>query len=155
MKLKRVMLVILSLIVIILLVNILKKDIWDKNADLLKEKVLSIDETRVNVNLSEITPFDWDTVYTFSPYTSTQNIYNTVGYKWDTISETVNEGMNQIVFMKDGKVVCYIYGYPVNNGYGISFRDDEYKNGAIKLNNNKNLDFKVERKDDVIFLIQS
>lgn len=155
MKLKRVMLVILSLIVIILLVNILKKDIWDKNADLLKEKVLSIDETRVNVNLSEITPFDWDTVYTFSPYTSTQNIYNTVGYKWDTISETVNEGMNQIVFMKDGKVVCYIYGYPVNNGYGISFRDEEYKNGAIKLNNNKNLDFKVERKDDVIFLIQS
>ncbi|MDF2588545.1 MAG: lipoprotein [Anaerocolumna sp.] len=155
MKLKRVMLVILSLIVIILLVNILKKDIWDKNADLLKEKVLSIDETRVNVNLSEITPFDWDTVYTFSSYTSTQNIYNTVGYKWDTISETVNEGMNQIVFMKDGKVVCYIYGYPVNNGYGISFRDDEYKNGAIKLNNNKNLDFKVERNDDVIFLIQS
>ena len=29
----------------------------------------------------------------------------------------VNEGMNPIVFMNDGKVVGYLYGYPKNNGY--------------------------------------
>ena len=29
--------------------------------------------------------------------------------------------MNQIVFVKDGKVVCYLYGYPENNKFGIFF----------------------------------
>lgn len=43
----------------------------------------------------------------------------------------VNEGMNQIVFMKDGKVVCYLYGYPKNNGYGIFF---ESENACYMLN---------------------
>ena len=51
----------------------------------------------------------WDVEYFFEPYTPKDDIYKTVGYKWDTISEQVSEGMNQIVFLNDGKVVCYLY----------------------------------------------
>ena len=81
-------------------------------------------------------------------------IYETVGYKWDNISETVNEGMNQIVFLKDEKVVCYLYGYPQNNGYGIYFTSQS-ETGATSssvLSIKDDLIFEVIRSDDVVIL---
>ncbi|MFJ7755533.1 hypothetical protein ACQKGI_19190 [Peribacillus muralis] len=80
-----------------------------------------------------------------------EDIYETVGYKWDAISETVNEGMNQIVFLKDGKVVCYLYGYPENNGYGISFESNNDK-GTNVLNIKDDLNFQVEKSKSVVYL---
>lgn len=139
---------------IVVLINILKKDLWDVNADLLKEEVLSVEQSVETVNLNDITPFDWDVVYSFDPYTSEDMIYKTVGYKWDNINETVNEGMNQIVFLKDGKVVCYLYGYPENNGYGIYFTGENETEivSASMLNAEESLTFQVERSEDVIYL---
>jgi hypothetical protein len=139
---------------IVVLINLLKKDLWDVNADLLKEEVLSIEQSVETVSLNDITPFEWDVGYSFDPYTSKDMIYETVGYKWNNVSETVNEGMNQIVFLKDGKVVCYLYGYPENNGYGIYFTgENETKiTSASVLNAEGNLTFKVARSDDVIYL---
>ncbi|WP_144553957.1 hypothetical protein [Peribacillus simplex] len=110
---KRVWIIVaIGVICIAIFINLLKKDLWDENEVLLEEEVLSIGQSVEAINLSDVTPFDWDVVYSFKPYTPKDYIYETVGYKWDTISETVNEGMNQIVFLKDGKVVCYLYGYP-------------------------------------------
>ncbi|WP_053345735.1 hypothetical protein [Peribacillus butanolivorans] len=119
---------------------------------MLKEEVLSIGHSVETINLLEVTPFDWDVVYSFPPYTPKDNIYETVGYKWDTISATVNEGMNQIVFLKDGKVVCYLYGYPENNGYGISFESENTKDVGYMLNSKDDLIFQVERKDSIVYL---
>ena len=125
MKNKKILVIVAIVIVsIFVLVNLLKKDLWDVNTELLKEEVLSIEQSVETVNLTDITPFEWDVVYSFDPYTTKDTIYETIGYKWDNISETVNEGMNQIVFLKDGKVVCYLYGYPENNGYGIYFTSE-------------------------------
>ena len=101
--------------------NPFKEDIWDSNLKLLKNEILSKNVADEKVNLSTFTPFEWDKVYSFDPYLSKEAIYETIGYKWDNISETVSEGMNQIVFVKDGKVVCYLYGYPENNKFGIFF----------------------------------
>ena len=138
----------------IAIVNLMKKDIWDVNTKLLKKEVLSIGQSVENVSLLDLTPFEWDMAYSFDPYTPKEYIYETVGYKWDNISETVSEGMNQIVFLKDGKVVCYLYGYPENNGYGINF-SSENKSGATSvsvLNNKDDLIFQVIRINNVIYL---
>ena len=143
----------IGLLCVIILVNRFKKDLWDLNEELLKEKVLSIEQTVEIIDFSEVTPFEWDVVYLFDPYTPKDKVYDTVGYKWDNIKETVSEGMNQIVFMKDGKVVCYIYGYPTNNGYGISFAGKPYKNAAM-LKNEDDLIFQVNRNDGIVYLIQ-
>lgn len=143
-----------GIVFVFVLVNLLKKDLWDVNADLLKEEVLSIEKSVETVNLTDITPFEWDVVYSFYPYTTKDAIYETVGYKWDNISETVNEGMNQIVFLKDGKVVCYLYGYPQNNGYGIYFTSQN-ETGATSssiLSINDDLIFEIIRSDDVVIL---
>lgn len=101
--------------------NPFKEDIWDSNFKLLKNEISSKNATNKKVNLTTFTPFEWDKVYSFDPYLSIEKIYEIIGYKWDNISETVSEGMNQIVFMKDGKVVCYLYGYPESNKFGIFF----------------------------------
>lgn len=120
--------------------NQLTIDIWDKNYHSLKKEVLSIDQSAEKVNLLDVTPFEWDNVHFFKPYTPVQEIYATVGYEWDSITETVSEGMNQIVFLNGGEVVCYVYGYPVNNRFGIFY-------SGITLNVNDNLDFRVTRED--------
>ncbi|PJN90725.1 hypothetical protein CVN76_09145 [Bacillus sp. mrc49] len=149
---KTVVIIVFGIICIAIVMNLLKKELWDVNEELLKEEVLSIGNSVETINLLDVTPFDWDVVYSFRPYTPKDDIYETVGYKWDTISETVNEGMNQIVFLNDGKVVCYLYGYPENNGYGISFESKNVKDAGYMLNSKDDLNFQVERSDSVVFL---
>ncbi len=155
MKSKRTVATVVTIILsIFVLINLLKKDLWDVNAELLRKEVLTIEESVETVNLSDLTPFEWDVVYSFDPYTSKDIIYGTVGYKWDNISETVSEGMNQIVFMKDGKVVCYLYGYPENNGYGLYFTGENITGvtSASVLSAEDDLTFHVVRSDGVIYL---
>lgn len=155
MKSKKTLAIVAIVIVFsFVLVNLLKKDLWDVNADLLKEEVLSIEQSVETVNLSDITPFEWDVAYSFDPYTTKDTIYETVGYKWDNISETVSEGMNQIVFLKDEKVVCYLYGYPQNIGYGIYFTTQNEKGATSSsvLSIKDDLIFEVIRSDEVVIL---
>lgn len=157
MKVKKPCLIILAIIAIGLLIvtaliSPFKKNLWDENSKLLREKVLSVGQTIETINLLDITPFEWDVVYSFEPYTPQDKVYNTIGYKWDNISETVSEGMNQIVFLKDGKVVCYLYGYPSNNGYGISFDSTDYKNSVAMFYAKDNLNFKVTKSKNIIYL---
>lgn len=151
---KKIMIIAIAILSVVVLISLLKKDLWEVNEELLKDEVLSIEESIETVNLSDITPFEWDIVYSFDPYTPKDTIYETVGYKWERISETVNEGMNQIVFLNEDKVVCYLYGYPQNNGYGIFFTSKN-ETGATSysvLSIKDDLVFEVIRSDDVVIL---
>lgn len=154
-KMYAVLSVLLLVCVSLLVINPLKIDLWDSNFKLLKGKVLSEKVVDRKVNLSTFTPFEWDEVYSFTPYVSKEAIYETIGYKWETISETVSEGMNQIVFVKDGKVVCYLYGYPENNKFGILFGGTKYKDYATILYAEDNDIFDVTKEGNVVYLTQS
>ena len=85
------------------------------------------------VTLQEITPFAWDAVYTFAPYTPKQEIEEVIGAKSGKISELVNEGMTQLIFVKDGKVICGIQGYADRLGYFVSFLKDGEKQAVINF----------------------
>jgi hypothetical protein len=128
-------------IAILIVANPLKKDIWDTNADNFKNSFNIISGNAYIEDLSQFTPFKWDALYSFSPYTPKEEIYKIIGYKWDNISETVSEGMNQIVFAKDGKVVCYLYGYPENSK--MSFDFGKYEGNYIKLTSKEKLFFRT------------
>ncbi|WP_080846198.1 hypothetical protein [Cytobacillus gottheilii] len=134
--------------------SLLKKEEWEVNAELLKEEIRSIEPSAEIVNLTDLTPFQWDTAYSFAPYTSKEIIYETIGYKWDGIRETVNEGMNQLVFMNAEKVVCYLYGYPENIGYGISFTGERGAGdpSVSMLHASYDQPFQIEKKNHVIYL---
>lgn len=154
---KNLLILAVIILFVVLLVKVIKKDLWEVNETLLKQEVLSIEESSESVNLPDVTPFEWDLVYSFDPYTPKDTIYEKVGYKWGRISETVSEGMNQLVFMKDGKVVCYVYGYPANNGYGIYFMDDSSTEStpASLLSAQDDLTFQVDRRDGYIYLMKN
>ncbi|MDW0118636.1 hypothetical protein QTL97_17055 [Sporosarcina thermotolerans] len=155
---KKIMIIAIVILFTIISIKVFKKDLWEVNEELLKQEVLNIGESVESVNLSNVTPFEWDIMYSFHPYTSKDTIYKTVGYKWDTISESVSEGMNQLVFMKDEKVVCYLYGYPANNGYGIYFFNsgsDTRLTSASMLSFDDDLNFQVERRDSIIYLMKN
>ena len=92
----------------------------DKNNDAFRSVVLLIDKKEVTLN--ELTPFDWDVMYTFSPYTPVEKMQEIMGVKSNRdISETVNEGMNQFFFVNGDKIVSSIYGYSENIGFYFDF----------------------------------
>ncbi|WP_421385354.1 hypothetical protein ACOJQI_11520 [Bacillus salacetis] len=136
---------VVALIGCFFLIKAMNKEIWEENYDLLRKEVISLDPSVETINLIDITPFEWEVVHFFEPYTPVEVIYETVGYEWDSISATVSEGMNQIVFLNNGEVVCYVYGYPSNNGFGIS-----YTGSSLKLGND--LNFRVTKDKGVITL---
>lgn len=135
-------------IIMVLLIGPFKKDIWDSNASKFEDSVNDINSPAVIDDFSKWTPFEWDVLYSFTPYTTKDSIYKVVGYKWVNISETVNENMNQIVFIKDGKVVCYLYGYPETTNFSYNF--GKYEGEYIKLSSQKKLSFDIKIGEDGI-----
>ncbi|NLD95192.1 MAG: hypothetical protein GX639_21285 [Fibrobacter sp.] len=133
------LIIIVVVVTILLVINPFKKDVWDINADNFRDSFNIISGTTTIDDLSQWGGFEWDVMYSFRPYVSKEKVYEVVGYKWDNINETVNENMNQIVFIKDGKVVCYIYGYP--NNTGLEFNFGEYEGDYIKLSSKNRISF--------------
>ena len=97
----------------------------------LKQNIQTISASEVTLNA--VVPFEWDTVYTFPPYTSKAKIEKTIGFESNEIKETVNEGMVNLLFVKGNTVTGSICDYPKNLGYSIEFKD------------------KVKFKDNVVF----
>ena len=86
----------------------------------LEKSVKSINSDTVKLN--DIVPFDWDTVYTFEPYSSKESIEEVIGFKSADIKENnINEGLVHLLFVKDKKVVASILGYSTDLGYRIDF----------------------------------
>lgn len=118
-------------------------DIWAKNADKLNKELCKIEVKKegsvIVKDMSKYIPFEWDTLYIFKPDVSIDKIYEAVGYKFNKITKTTNEGMNQLVFLKDAKVVCYVYGYPKARKIFFDFKEFEgdyftlTKNDKIKM----------------------
>ncbi|MDR2783124.1 MAG: hypothetical protein LBB48_04690 [Treponema sp.] len=106
--------------------------------------------TTDEVALNDITAFDWDTVYTFSPYTSKESIEEIIGFKSNNIEETVSEGMTQLLFVKGEEVVCSICGYDSNLGYKFSF--GAYNGNYIAVSNDDNASFAVNASDGIVYL---
>lgn len=100
-----------------------------------EDKELTVDDFK------EITPFEWDYMYSFTPYTPKEDIENTIGFKWSKITENVNEGTNQVIFTKGNKVVCYFNGYPDNDKVYFDFRSNT--NNYIKLSSKDKLKFYI------------
>jgi len=140
--------IIISITAILVITNPFERDVWDVNASKLKGSFDMISGYAYIEDLSDFTPFQWDELYSFTPYTSKEEVYKTIGYRWDDISEALNEGMDQIVFLKDGKEVCYIYGYPHHTK--LSFNFGQYQGSFIRLTSETPLPFGVTVSDEGI-----
>ncbi|MCL2816364.1 MAG: hypothetical protein FWD23_17355, partial [Oscillospiraceae bacterium] len=66
------------------------------------------------------------------------------------IKETYNESQTQLIFVKDNKVVCSIWGYGNNLGYWIFFRG--YDGDYLAIKPNDDVSFSVDRSGEEIML---
>jgi hypothetical protein len=105
------------------------------------------------ITLNEITSFEWDIVYSFAPYTPKQEMEKIIGFKSNYITETVSEGMLQLIFVKDNKVVCNILGYSSNLGYSISLWTGAEDYCQIRYEDD--ISFSVEYEDNVPLLVRN
>lgn len=107
----------------------------------LKKVFTAISDVEV-ITLDEVVPFEWDKVYTFTPYTSKEEIEKVIGFSSPAITETVNEGMVQLIFVKEDKIVASVCGYSGSLGYSVQFEGMITYGAGTK--------FEIEYKDDII-----
>ena len=111
----------------------------------LKQAVRQL-ETGELVTLDALVPFAWERVYTFPPYTSKEQMEETLGFESRSIRETVSEGMVQLLFVKENTVTACICGYADALGYRITL-EDMAANGQGGL-------FRAERRGNIVELTQ-
>ena len=150
--------IIIALVILaVVSVKFFTQDVWDINASKLKNEINRLDKSVEIINLQQLTPFEWDVAYSFSPYISSEVVYDVVGYEWKRINDKLNESLHQIVFLKDGRVVCYIDGFTYEDGFRMSF-NKQYTNAGVEhvstISIEDRQDFKVERKDSMVYFIR-
>ncbi|WP_125139988.1 hypothetical protein [Clostridium transplantifaecale] len=110
----------------------------------LKKAVISAAHQET-VALNEIIPFDWDAVYTFSPYADKAEIEKTIGFHSTSVkANNINEGMVHLLFVKDKKVMASVLGYSDHLGYRIDF--------PSKVTFAENALFHVSNSDGIVTL---
>lgn len=143
---------VIALVLSLIIIVQHKQNSCELNSKSFEEQVSQIGQHIDMINLNRITSFDWDVLYSFAPYTPKEKIYQVIGSKSDDIKETISERMNQVIFVKSGEVVCFLYGYPANDGYCISFLSEDYIDGVVTLHSTDNINFRVSRNEGVIYL---
>lgn len=120
----------------------------DKSNDYANELMYKIEDIKngtKEINLKEVTPFEWDKAYVFDINTPIEEIYEKVGYKWKSLAEHEKGYEFQMVFMKGEKVVAYFIEDTDTMGISIRFDKSIYKDGIIEIEPNKNDKFSVKK----------
>jgi len=78
------------------------------------------------IDMASITPFDWDKLYLFGPYSTAEKIFSTLGFSGDIKSYiTTDDRIILFVFVKNNKVVQYM-DYPRNTDFNAVVNDSGY-----------------------------
>jgi len=112
------------------------------------ESVKAIDAEIITLN--ELTTFEWDIMYTFTPFTPRESIERVIGFSSRDIRTTFNESQTQLIFVRDGRIISSIWGYGNNLGYWISF--DSFSGDYLAVTPNDTVLFSVDRSGAEIIL---
>ena len=121
--------------------------VGDNNAAF-SESVKAIDVDIITLN--ELVTFEWDTMYTFTPFTPRESIERVIGFSSRDIRTTFNESQTQLIFVRDGRIVSSIWGYGNNLGYWISFGN--FSGDYFAVTPNDTVLFSVDRSGTEILL---
>lgn len=101
-----------------------------KNNKLFNDTMIQTSTEAVKFN--DVVPFEWDYVYVFTGKQKKSDIESVIGISHKYIADTKYDDCQQIIFIKNEKVVCCVSGRIYSMGYELSLADDgmEYKKGA-------------------------
>ncbi|MCI8704016.1 MAG: hypothetical protein HFE60_06895 [Anaerotignum sp.] len=83
----------------------------------LRQAMAAVEDGEVTLN--EIVPFAWDTMYTYEPYMSREEVEEMMQIPVRGLKQSVSEGAVQLVFVKNGHMVCNVCGYISREGYAF------------------------------------
>lgn len=109
--------------------------------------------TDTTITLEQAVPFSWDEVYSFTPYTSVEEIQQTIGAESYNLTESTSEGMCQLVFMDEGAVAAAVCAFPSDLGYDVVLTG--WEDGAAHLTYGENVSFNVVREEGIVRLEQA
>lgn len=108
--------------------------------------------TDSSITLEQAVPFSWDEVYSFAPYTSLEEMEATIGTESYNLTESVSEGMLQLVFLDEGAVAAAVCAAPADLGYELIFSD--WEGNAAHLTYGENVSFGVRSENGITVLEQ-
>ena len=94
--------------------------------------------------LNDIIDFDYDTVYSFKPGTTVEDMESMIGFEYSGLKENANTGVMNILFVREQKPVCYLYGYGDGKGFYIEISenngsfDKDYFDQSLYVSTGKN-----------------
>jgi len=151
MKRKTIILSVSILIVLICGITVLLSlqpfSLASTNERMLKKTISSLSDDVEVIKINELIPFEWDYVYTFYPYMNIEEIEDIIGFRSNKIYMAESENIQQLLFVKDDKVVCNIFGSSSN----LNFHFDlgEFENRYVKIRKTDQHSFSVEVRDEI------
>ena len=112
------------IVILAIFLSMLNSEI-NKNTNYLEEK-LSKSVSEVSGITEDLFDFEYDKIYVFEPYQSKAEMEEQIGFKSRVLKEVVNEGMVNILFVKNTSAVAYLYGYPSKIGYYIDLSSGKH-----------------------------
>jgi hypothetical protein len=85
----------------------------------LEQAIASAAKAGGAVRMADVTDFEWDTLHVFVPYTSVEEVQKQLGFAWSEATELDLDTRNQLVFVKEGRVVKHLF-FPRNKGDFVS-----------------------------------
>lgn len=141
-KTKKFLIIVFMIVCTFLAFKLKIEDIKLSNNTKKLEANLKSNLNKGNNVCKDLFDFYYDKVYVFQPYLSKREMEKEIGFKYNKLRETVNEGMMNILFVKDNAQIVYLYGYPTDLGYYIDIPIGEY----TKLNLDK-IKYKIKEID--------
>ena len=71
----------------------------------------AVSTNTTQINMTELTDFAWDSVYIFAPYTTAEQINQTLGFTWPEAASSAiinQDDITLLVFVENGRVVDHV-----------------------------------------------
>lgn len=98
-------------------------------------KIINGNDSLKEIDIANLTPFNWDKLYIFKPYTLVESMDNELEFDWNipkNISILHDEIDNLLVFTKNDSVVTYIQ-WPINKGDFMRVENLKYSYDSAKF----------------------
>ena len=125
----------IGLIIIVIAIITTATQIIEYNS-LVSKNTRQLERSLISKNIadgkvSNLIGFNYDKMYVFEPYQSVDKMEKQIGFKYSKLQEGIDEGIINILFVKDNKAIAYLFGYSVNNGYFIKIPSGEYTKALV------------------------
>ena len=122
-----------------------------RNKRSFEKSISSLSEDVNEIELNDLTSFEWDVLYNFSGYSSTEYIDDILGFK-SHVKPTYQEGRRHMIFVKNDKIVCrLINGDNEKYYFELPFFGEPY----TSINSNSSIVLKTRREWRLILTAES